>query len=502
MNTDQASPARGRSRRVRLVTVPIAVLLLGSTWLVNALHAQAAAPPTPSGWSQTFLDDFTGTALSGAWRHSEGTSYPGGPANFGTGEVQTNSRDNVSVAGGIMSITAQGNGLSGWTSDRIETNRQDFQPPTGGKLRVEARLRLPEAANGQSSGYWPAFWMLAGAYRGNWWNWPTVGEIDIMESVSGLNRTWQTMHCGWLDPAQGPNVCNEKDGVGNGGAAGACGQGTQSCTKAFHTYTVDWSDADKSVTWYVDGRQVWRTQRGVNIRADAWDLGFQHGFFIVLNLSIGGEMPANNGVPLTSATTGGGHYDADYVAVYTGGATAPPPGGTSPTASPTSSRTASPTAGPTPSRTISPTPSRTASPTSSPTSSPITGRDAYSTIQAESANQVQGTTVAGTYVGPGGNGDYLRFDGVNFGPTPATQFKAQAGCGAAGGVSGLVEVRVDSPTGPVLGSFAIADTGGWTTFRNIPANMSAVTGTHTVYVTLTSGQPADFVTIDWITFGH
>jgi beta-glucanase (GH16 family) len=241
------------------------------------------------------------------------------------GEVEVNSRNNVSLANGIMSITARGQGLSGWTSDRIETNRQDFQPPAGGKLRVEARLRLPEAPNGQSNGYWPAFWMLAGAYRGNLWNWPTVGEIDIMESVSGLNRTWQTMHCGWLDPAQGPNVCNEKDGVGNGGS-GPCGAGDQACTKAFHTYTIDWSRADQSVTWYVDGRQVHRTQRGVNIRADAWDLGFNHGFFIVLNLAIGGEMPANNGVPLNASTTGGGHYDADYVAVYTGAGNAPPPG--------------------------------------------------------------------------------------------------------------------------------------------------------------------------------
>jgi hypothetical protein len=29
-----------------------------------------------------------------------------------------------------------------------------------------------------------------------------------------------------------------------------------------------------------------------------------------------------------------------------------------------------------------------------------------------------------------------------------------------------------------------------------------VTGTHTVYITFTSGQPADFVNINWLTFGH
>ena len=153
----------------------------------------------------------------------------------------------------------------------------------------------------------------------------------------------------------------------------------------------------------------------------------------------------------------------------------------------------------------SPTPS--VSPTSTPTGGTTTGpppgnRDAYGTIQAESANQLTGLANGGTFVGPGGNGDVLRFDGVDFGTTAATQFKAQAASGAAGGVSGLVEVRLDSPTANPIGSFAIANTGGWSTFKTVPANISAVTGTHTVYITLTSGQPADYVNIDWITFGH
>jgi hypothetical protein len=313
-------------RRRLLATVAVLTTTVSGLAFAATQDAEAAVPPTPTGWTQTFLDDFTGTTLNtGNWQHSEGTSYPGGPTNFGTGEVEVNSRNNATVANGVLSITAQGAGLGGWTSDRIETNRTDFAPPAGGKLRVEARLQLPEATNGQSNGYWPAFWILGAPYRGNWWNWPTVGEVDIMENVSGLNRTWQTMHCGWLDPALGPNVCNEKDGIGNGGPTG-CGTGTQVCTKSFHTYTMDWNDGDKSLTWYVDGVQVWRTQRGVNVDPTAWDLGFQgHGFYIILNLAIGGEMPVNNGVPLNAATGGGGHLDADYVTAYTGSATAPPP---------------------------------------------------------------------------------------------------------------------------------------------------------------------------------
>ena len=69
-------------------------------------------------------------------------------------------------------------------------------------------------------------------------------------------------------------------------------------------------------------------------------------------------------------------------------------------------------------------------------------------------------------------------------------------------MSGLVEVRLDSVTNAPIGSFAIANTGGWQTWRTVPANISAVTGTHTVFLTFTSGQPADFVNVNWFTFGH
>jgi beta-glucanase (GH16 family) len=302
------------------LAVGAAVVVVGA---IIPLNSAQAAVPAPAGWTQVFADDFTGTSLNtGNWQVSEGTSYPGGPANFGTGEVEVSSRNNVSVAGGNLSITARGAGFGPWTAARIETNRTDFQPPAGGKVRFEASLRLPVATNGQSNGYWPAFWILGQPYRGNWWNWPSIGEFDIMEQVSGLNRTWQTMHCG---TAPG-GVCNESDGIGNGGAVGGqLNSCSPSCTTSFHKYSLEWSRADNSATWYVDGRQVHRTTRGGNIPADVWDAATNHGFYVILNIAIGGQMPANNGVPLNAATGGGGHLDAEYVGVWTGPANAPPP---------------------------------------------------------------------------------------------------------------------------------------------------------------------------------
>ena len=91
---------------------------------------------------------------------------------------------------------------------------------------------------------------------------------------------------------------------------------------------------------------------------------------------------------------------------------------------------------------------------------------------------------------------------VDFGTTPVRTFSARAASGISGGRSGLVEVRLDRVSNPVVSSFAIANTGGWQSWHLVPANISAVTGTHTVYITLASGQPADYVNLDRISFGH
>lgn len=141
------------------------------------------------------------------------------------------------------------------------------------------------------------------------------------------------------------------------------------------------------------------------------------------------------------------------------------------------------------------------------TSAGSTGVDATSRIQAEAYNGMSGVATESTQDVDGGlnvawiaNGDHLRFDDVAFGSTPRTQFSARVASGAGGGISGLVVVRLDSPTAAPVGSFAIASTGGWQTWRTVPTNITGVTGTHTVYLTFESGQPADFVNVNWLTF--
>jgi hypothetical protein len=153
-------------------------------------------------------------------------------------------------------------------------------------------------------------------------------------------------------------------------------------------------------------------------------------------------------------------------------------------------------------------PPPTSSDTAPSTTPPQGGGSAYSPIQAASYNAQSGAHTEPTSDGGGRdvaqlrNGNWLRFDDIDFGSRPATQFHGRAASGAAGGVSGLVEVRLDSVTGPVIGSFAIGNTGGWQNWRTVPTGITAVTGKHTVFLTFTSGQPAAFVSLHWFDFGH
>jgi hypothetical protein len=461
-------------RRAALAAAGSALTLLAGALLWTTNSASGAVPPPPTGWTQVWADDFDGPAntlpSSANWIIDTGHAYPGGPANWGTGEIQnyTSSTSNLSLDGaGNLRITPLRDGAGNWTSARIETQRANFKAPDNGVLRMEARIQMPNVTGDAALGYWPAFWALGSPYRGNWWNWPAIGEFDIMENVNGINAVWGVLHCG-VNPG-GP--CNETTGIG---ANRACPGST--CQSAFHTYRFEWdrSVSPNQLRWYVDGTQFHQVSQN-QMDAGSWNNMTSHaGYYILLNLAIGGAFPnALGGQTPTAATVPGRPMVADYVAVWSRG------GGTTP---PTSTTTSPPGGG---------------------------GGDAYSTLQAEGYQGQSGVTVETTTDSGGGqniasvnNGDWTLYRGVNFGSAAATQFVARVASGAASGVSGLVEVRLDSATSTPIGSFAVASTGGWQSWRTVPANIGGVTGTHDVYLTFTSGQPAAFVNVNWFTFGH
>lgn len=171
-----------------------AALLLAALPFINA------EIPSIDGFTLTWGDDFIGTAgglpSTANWQVDTGTSYPGGPANWGTGEIQTytSNVDNIRLSGdGAVQITAIKDESGGWTSSRIETLRGDFMAEEGGVMRIQASLSLPDVGE-QGIGYWPAFWTLGAAYREDLWYGLHLNHLNVADHIGpGLllaSLTW------------------------------------------------------------------------------------------------------------------------------------------------------------------------------------------------------------------------------------------------------------------------------------------------------------------------
>jgi beta-glucanase (GH16 family) len=322
------------------LTQILVILVLVAGALGFGLQAQtvSAKPASALGaWTQQWADEFNGSgAVSGSnWIYDIGTGYGCSTCgSWGTGEVETmtNSTANVNQTGGHLAITPIRNGTA-WTSGRIETQRSDFQPPAGGAMAIEASIQQPNVSGAAAQGYWPAFWALGAPFRGVYTNWPSIGELDILEDINGQSNVYGTLHCG-TNPG-GP--CNETSGIGSG--AHAC----PGCQTGYHTYRFEF---DKSVSpqqmrWYLDGAQYF-TVNANQVDATTWANATNHGFFIILNVAMGGGWPGNP----TTSTASGVPMNVDYVRVYYANGS----GGATPTRTNTSG-------GPTPTYTKTPVPS-------------------------------------------------------------------------------------------------------------------------------------------------
>jgi hypothetical protein len=275
-----------------LTTIAAVESTPGSTTVAAAAAASAGrdAPLIP-GYELTWKDDFNGAAGKrvepGKWIYDLGTGYgcAGCPTQWGTFEIESmsDSTENVSFDGeGNLLITPVRHADGTWTSGRIETRKVDFTAGEHGVLRVQAAIQLPQTGAGpEAAGYWPAFWMLGSAFRGNYLNWPGVGEIDVMENINGRPTAFSTLHCG-VAPG-GP--CNEFNGIGKTVDAATL-------QDSFHTYAIE---LDKSVEpnqlrFYLDDLN-YGTIDADEVPADTWANATDHGFFIILDVAVGGSFP-------------------------------------------------------------------------------------------------------------------------------------------------------------------------------------------------------------------
>ena len=208
-------------------------------------------------WQDEFEGPVGQSPDSARWVYDIGT-------HWGNNQLEwDNDRpENVSLDGlGNLAITAREELFEGqnYTSARIKTKGL-FEKTYG---RFEARIKLP---TGQ--GMWPAFWLLGGNFGEV--RWPDCGEIDIMEYLGQEPSTFHaTIH--------GPGYSGKK-GVSKRYDLQAGRFDTE-----FHVFTLEWRE--NSLRWYLDNRLI-QTVKPQDVRGK-W--AFDHPFFIILNLAVGGN---------------------------------------------------------------------------------------------------------------------------------------------------------------------------------------------------------------------
>jgi beta-glucanase (GH16 family) len=256
-------------------------------------------PSVPAGYTQVFLDNFGGAEGSPpsdlSWFYDIGSGWGNNSV-----DNDTNSTSNIYLDG-HGDLVIQANETDGkWTSGRIESTRDDFMAPPGGRMEMTASIEQPDVANG--TGYWPAFWAL-GAPGRTGSPWPQVGELDMLEDVNGDNKASQTLH----DP--GPSEAHSLI---------SCPIAT--CQTAFNTYSVivDRTNPNAEFLEFLMDGKVEETVTEAEVGTANWKAAIDHGFFILLDLAMGGSYPDSdcNCTSPTSSTTSGGQMKVAYVAVY------------------------------------------------------------------------------------------------------------------------------------------------------------------------------------------
>ena len=262
-----------------------------------------------SEWELVWSDEFDGTELNTAYWNIEDNARGGGNA-----ELQYYSPNNVSI---------ERHPVSGENCLVLSARREDYRnrPCTSARLntqdkmtvcygKIEARIAFPHTADG----LWPAFWMLGNNLATNLGDnddvdrqaaqlakqgrvvWPKCGEIDICEMGH---------HTGIENGTQGRyfnGAAHWGESFNNGAYPNVGGFYTADYPVQgdFHLFTLIWTE--DSIAMYLDSITQPYFQLSLrNKEINEPGHYFNHPFYLVLNLSVGGffpDMPAEEKYPL------------------------------------------------------------------------------------------------------------------------------------------------------------------------------------------------------------
>ncbi|MEU0744686.1 discoidin domain-containing protein [Streptomyces sp. NPDC006134] len=205
----------------------------------------------------------------------------------GAGHLVIEARKQATPGTSCPADPLTGSGTCQYTSARINTGNK-FEFTYG---RVEARIKVPKG-----NGLWPAFWMMGADFLDGR-PWPYNGEIDIMEVLGkDVKTSYSTVHA----PA-----------YNGGGGIGAPYRlpGDADYSDDFHVWAAHWDS--KGIVYSLDGRTVLTLDKA-RIEQTRGPWVFDHPFYLILNLAVGGDWPG----PPDASTPFPARMLVDYVRVY------------------------------------------------------------------------------------------------------------------------------------------------------------------------------------------
>ena len=242
--------------------------------VIFVVFVRGSAHPAPSSkWILTWHDEFN--AADGTPVDSQKWTAETGGNGWGNNELEyyTTSPRNARQQHGSLVIEALREPYTG--ADGVKRDYTSARLKTQGKFsqaygRFEARIKMP-----RGKGMWPAFWLLGDDI--DVVHWPNCGEIDIVENI-GIEPS--TIH----GTIHGPGY----SGAHGIGSPFALPNGKR-FSDDFHLFAVEWEP--KEIRFYVD-RHLYATRSPADLPAGTkWV--YDHPFFIILNLAVGGSWPGS-----------------------------------------------------------------------------------------------------------------------------------------------------------------------------------------------------------------
>ncbi|MDM8177908.1 MULTISPECIES: glycoside hydrolase family 16 protein [Olivibacter] len=244
-------------------------------------------------WSDEF--DQTGVPDTANWKFEEGFVR--------NKEKQWYQKDNAWCDGGLLIIEARKEDKANpnynadskqWSESRSKIthtsssiNTRGLHSWQYGRFEMRGRINI-------SAGLWPAFWTLGISKQ-----WPSNGEIDIMEYYKG--NILANIACGTDQPYQAKWYSKTKAVKELGGKKWA---------SEFHVWRMDWDE--EAIALYVDDILLNKVPLDELVNRDGSGFNpFKQPHYILLNLAMGGI----NGGDLGN-TQFPNRFVVDYVRVY------------------------------------------------------------------------------------------------------------------------------------------------------------------------------------------